>query len=150
MLGFDVYDKILILRALRSEMPNVHFFTLDLDAELLTREHYRFTHNLIVASHYGLVPESTTPQAPGKAPSGEDFSQMTLPFRHAYQTASFLGTRNLLRDTPQPLESWPRAFEIGRYGAVPLEARPMHASGAKSFLVGTRLSGWLLALFGCL
>lgn len=146
LLGFDVYDKILILRALRSELPNVHFFTLDLDAELLTREHYRFTHNMIVASHHGLSPDLRSAPGGTTDASVADFSPMILPFRHAYQTASFLGAQNLLRDAPQPIESKPRAFEIGRYGAVPLEPRSVGESDTKSFLVGTRLSIWLLHL----
>jgi hypothetical protein len=80
VLGSDVYDKLLILQALRPEFPNANFFTTDLDALLLPQEKSRYTRNLLVASSYGLRLEPSL-QA--------DIS----PFRSTYQTSIFLATR---------------------------------------------------------
>ena len=77
--GSDVYDKLLILRALRPQFPNALFFTTDLDAQLLHPADFRWTRNLIVASSFGL---DLNRKLPGKIP----------PFRGNYQTSIFLST----------------------------------------------------------
>ncbi|MDX8405748.1 MAG: hypothetical protein R8K50_06295, partial [Mariprofundus sp.] len=53
VLGSDVYDKLLILKALRNRLPEAIFFTTDLDASLLHPENYSWTRNLIIASAFG-------------------------------------------------------------------------------------------------
>jgi len=54
VLGSDVYDKLLILRALRKQFPKAIFFTTDLDAALLHSEQFPWTRNLLVASSFDL------------------------------------------------------------------------------------------------
>ena len=79
VLGSDVYDKLLLLQALRPEFPDVTFFTTDLDELLLPQDKLRYTRNLLVASGYGvtLIPE---------------LQKDVLPFRSSYQTSIFLAT----------------------------------------------------------
>jgi hypothetical protein len=50
ILGSDIYDKMLVLQAVRPELPSAIFFTTDLDALYLEREMQPFTRNLVVAS----------------------------------------------------------------------------------------------------
>lgn len=76
VVGSDVYDKLLVLQALRSRFPNVVFFTTDLDARLLHPSQYDWCRNLIVASGYGL---ELNPQ----------LQQHIPPFRDSYQTSTF-------------------------------------------------------------
>ena len=106
VLGNDLYDKLLILQALRERHPGVVFFTTDMDARLLAPAVYPWTRNLIVGSAYGL---SLAEPA-------------TVTFRDSYQTALFAAVRQALdlqeaRGAPEP-----RLFEISRTGVVPLDA----------------------------
>ena len=50
VLGSDVYDKLLLLRALRPEFHEARFFTTDLDARLWQGPERKSARNLIVAS----------------------------------------------------------------------------------------------------
>jgi len=54
VLGSDVYDKLLVLRALRKQFPKAIFFTTDLDAALLHPDQFPWTRNLLVASSFDL------------------------------------------------------------------------------------------------
>ena len=73
VLGSDVYDKLLILQALRERLPSATFFTTDLDARLTDPVSKSWTRNLIVGSAYGL--------------SVND--QQSSGFRDSYQTALY-------------------------------------------------------------
>ncbi|OYY94822.1 MAG: hypothetical protein B7Y41_04425 [Hydrogenophilales bacterium 28-61-23] len=116
ILGSDVYDKLLILRALRPRFPEVIFFTTDLDARLLHAEEWSSARNLVVASSYGLRLSGC-------------LQREIPPFRDSYQTTYFLSVLTALME-PEPrkkamasvdLWSWrPRMFEIGRSQAVDL------------------------------
>ena len=53
-LGSDVYDKLLILKALKKGLPGAIFFTTDLDARYSLPSEFQETKNLIVASPFGL------------------------------------------------------------------------------------------------
>lgn len=114
VLGSDVYDKSLVLRAFRREFPKAVFFTTDLDARMLHPAEYAWTRNLIVASSFGF---SLEPELQRHVP----------PFRDSYQTAIFLATQcalsvprapcaEALRMSPRALRDRipPRIFEIGR------------------------------------
>ena len=123
ILGSDVYDKHVLLEAIKPELPEALYFTTDLDALLLPHGKFRFTRNLIVASSYGL-------ELTGKLQAD------IAPFRYVYQSSIFLATRiaivNELANranmdstssqiTKQALKCWlprenPRAqlFQIGR------------------------------------
>ena len=109
ILGSDVYDKLLILQALRKSFANVIFFTTDLDARLLHPDAFDWSRNLIVASAYGL---ELNPY----------WQRGTPPFRSSYQTALFLSTLKAL-DIVVPVSGTAdevQLYEIGRRGAVEL------------------------------
>ncbi|MGH0035652.1 MAG: hypothetical protein ACQGVK_11560 [Myxococcota bacterium] len=80
VLGSDVFDKLLVLRALRDQLPGAVWITTDLDANLLHPDEFRFARNLIVASSFDLAPSSTLRSS---AP----------PFRDSYQTSAWVATR---------------------------------------------------------
>jgi hypothetical protein len=127
ILGSDVYDKLLIMRALRPQFPQALFFTTDLDAQLLHPADFRWARNLIVASSFGL---DLKRDLQGKIP----------PFRGNYQTSMFLTTllatkfdhpygtglgspdTSIHDDFMQRIP--PLLFEIGRHGAERLS--PVH------------------------
>ncbi|MDX1439415.1 MAG: hypothetical protein R3284_05885, partial [Rubricoccaceae bacterium] len=121
ILGSDVYDKLLVLRALRPLFPKTIFFTTDLDAILFNDEQIEWTRNLVVVSSFGLsLPEKLQGGVP--------------PFRDSYQTSAFLstlfaikGVDGLVREpgvtfSPENLKDYliPHIFEIGRGGAYQL------------------------------
>jgi hypothetical protein len=85
VVGTDVYDKLLVLRALRPQFPEAVFFTTDMDAIYVDPKELPTTRNLIIASHFGLSLRKTLQ---GKTP----------PFRDSYQTSTFLATRLALFD----------------------------------------------------
>ncbi|WP_294539445.1 hypothetical protein [uncultured Rhodoblastus sp.] len=84
VLGSDVYDKLLVLRALKPSFPNAIFFTTDYDVSLQTASERKFTRNLIVGSAYG----GTLGDGQGEIP----------PFRSTYQTSAFAATLAALCD----------------------------------------------------
>lgn len=117
ILGSDVFDKLLVLRALEPQFPEALFFTTDLDATLIMPSELDFTRNLIISSSFG--PE-LKPEIQGEIP----------PFRSSYQTAAFLAT-SLAADAPsdgvepssgqEKISAWlspSRIFEIGRTGEI--------------------------------
>lgn len=79
VLGSDVYDKLLILEALRRKFPAAIFFTTDLNSRLAVPTQWETTRNLVIASHFGL---SLQP----------DLQQSIPPFRDSYQTSLFYST----------------------------------------------------------
>jgi hypothetical protein len=106
ILGSDVYDKLMVLRALRAELPGVLFFTNNLDARLGLKEEWRATHNLIVASPFGLSLEAR-------------YQRNIAPFRDSYQTSVFASTLMITGVMPRPTREEmqsPRVFEIARRG----------------------------------
>ena len=136
VLGSDVYDKLLILQALKQNFPHVIFFTTDLDARLFHPREVQWTRNLVVASHFGLT-------------LNQELQQAIPPFRDTYQTATFyavmralgaLAPGDLCPAGPQGMPAWryaiqppggnattcfvvspqPRLHEIGKNGPVDL------------------------------
>jgi hypothetical protein len=116
VLGSDVYDKQLILRALRPRLPGTLFFTTDLDAQLLHPAEYPWTRNLIIASSFDL---RLNPK----------FQKRSLPFRNSYQTAVFYSVLAAVNiNQPAELEEYvqrigfnnPRLYEVGRNGVIAL------------------------------
>ena len=102
VLGTDVYDKLLILRALRPGFPGVVFFTTDLDAQLLQPGELEWTRNLIVASPFNL-------QLP------PDFHSTALPFRDCYQSSTFFVVSKILNPGQRPTVR-PHVYELGPQG----------------------------------
>ena len=113
ILGSDVYDKLLLLQALRDALPGALFFTTDLDARFLQPGEFKWARNLIVASTFGLR-------------LADDWQQEVAPFRDAYQTAQFYTVQLALdqwtpgRQAEIDRTLTVRTFEIGRTGAIDL------------------------------
>jgi hypothetical protein len=117
ILGSDVFDKLLVLRALEPKFPEALFFTTDFDATLTMPSELDYTRNLIISSSFG--PE-LRPEIQGEIP----------PFRSSYQTAAFLATRLALgasggggepSSSQEKISAWlspSRIFEIGRTGEI--------------------------------
>src|SRR6266542_2414471 len=134
VLGSDVYDKLLILQALRAQFPNALFFTTDLDTRMLHPQQLDWTRNAIVASSFGLR----------LAP---DLQRDIPPFRDSYQTSLYLSAmvamnhaRHVSCDDVKASDECacfgitqadlaarldpPRIFEIGRKVEFDFSSRP--------------------------
>lgn len=127
VLGSDVNDKLLILQALRPELPEALFFTTDLDELLLPQKKTRYTRNLLVASSFGLT-------------LGDELQSDIPPFRNTYQTSIFRATQAAIADRfafshpsiceyyackDGKFEGWsPGLFQIGRTEAFALPIAP--------------------------
>jgi hypothetical protein len=114
ILGSDVYDKLLVLRALRNEFPKAQFFTTDLDARLLHPMEFKTARNVVIASGFGLELQ-------------RNLQQDIPPFRDVYQTSVFYATRlagsgegDRLDQVELDSRISPRVFEIGRHSAFGL------------------------------
>ncbi len=139
VLGSNVFDKLLILRALRPQFPEALFFTTDFDEAFTMGSELPWTRNLIVSSSFG--------------PTLHKRIQRETPaFRGSYQTSAFLATLLAIGD---PAKHWitqpavsdyisgqllvSRIFEIGRSGNVlslagdrlPLQVAPPGIPGWK-------------------
>lgn len=130
ILGSDVYDKLLLLQALRRRLPNAIFFTTDLDARLWHDSEFEWTRNLLVASHYDVQLSNQWSQ---------ELHVSIAPFRDGYQTALYLSTLQavgwlqdkdnngclMLKDSTNTFsrDSAPKLYEIGRRGPVDISVR---------------------------
>ncbi|PYJ88842.1 MAG: hypothetical protein DME71_11710 [Verrucomicrobia bacterium] len=113
LLGQDIYDKLMILRALRPQFPHAVFFTNNYDAHFERRDDWGDTHNLIIASPFG----STLPET--------YIEGMHIPpFRDTNQTSMYVGTLvatgRMTKEEADSLSWQPRIFEISRHGAYDL------------------------------
>jgi hypothetical protein len=109
--GGDVYDRLLILQALRPRFPDAVFITTKLDARYWDAKEWEWSRNLVVVSGYGLT-------------LNEEFQSQTAPFRDSLQPAMFAVALSALGNTNLPDLSgrFPvRRFEIGRYGPMQLK-----------------------------
>jgi hypothetical protein len=118
VLGVDTYDKLLVLQALKSRLPNKIFFSTDLDARMLQRGQAEITRNLILAAPYGL----TLTRA---------LQQDVPPFRDSLQSAVFISVLAALSPQSFDAKRWkfdysksgllsPLIYEVGITGFVPL------------------------------
>lgn len=116
VLGNDVYDKLLVLRALRDRLPNVHFFTIGMDARYGLGSEWSAAHNLLICSNFGLQ-------------LNERFQQSMPPFRDNSQTAAFASVQFALHEDqkmPKDVSTFvtsmqpSRLYTIGRSGPVDL------------------------------
>jgi len=125
VLGSDIYDKLLVLQAVRPYFPQAVFFSTDMDARLLHPHEYRWARNLLIGSTFGLELHET-------------LQRDIPPFRDAYQSATFLATLTAIwnveatksdkrqrlpvieQDVVNGWLSSPRIFEIGRTAAIDL------------------------------
>lgn len=104
VLGNDLYDKVLVLQALRKSHPGVVFFTTDMDARLLDPAQKEWTKNLIVGSAYGLSPPELALDT----------------FRDSYQASLFTAVQRVIEWQSDRRAPEPKLFEISRTGFVPL------------------------------
>jgi hypothetical protein len=118
VLGSDVFDKLLVLRPLRPQLPEAVFFTTDLDEAFTMGSEITWTRNLVVSSSFGLSLHKSI--------------QREIPaFRGSYQTSAFLATLLAIGDpakdwtTPSAVSDYisgqllvSRIFEIERSGNV--------------------------------
>jgi hypothetical protein len=115
VLGSDVYDKLLLLKALRPHFPHAVFFTTDLDVRLLQPGDYDDVRNLLIASHFGLCLKN-------------EFQGKIAPFRSSYDTASYLGVLRAVNYPNLSHATWSlntadlpvHLYEVGRSGAYEL------------------------------
>lgn len=117
IVGTDIYDKLIILQALKKDFPETIFFTTDLEANLMNTDELASSRNLIVASSFGLQ-------------LSENLQAGVPPFRENYQTATYLATLAAFNEgssfwTKQFLKNpqgvlKPRIYEIGRTHAIDL------------------------------
>jgi hypothetical protein len=112
LLGADVYDKLMILRALRPEFPAAVFFTNNYDAHFERRDDWIDAHNLVIVSPFG----STLPEI--------YLQQRIAPFRDNNQTSMYVGTlvatERMSKEEAESLMWQTRIFEISRRGAYDL------------------------------
>ncbi|MCE7913078.1 MAG: hypothetical protein DYH15_00055 [Nitrosomonas sp. PRO4] len=119
ILGSDVYDKLVILHALRERFQDKIFFTTDLDARFLHADQLKWTRNLIVASNFDFMLRA-------------DWQKNSMPFRDSYQTSIYNAVSLALREIDDGERIWtqavvsqsqkPQLFEIGRKKAVHLDS----------------------------
>jgi hypothetical protein len=131
VLGSDVFDKLLVLRALKPEFPEALFFTTDFDYTLTMPSERRWTRNLIIASSFGSELRS---EIQGEIP----------PFRSSYQTSAFLAAQLASKGIKGAeveavrlmLSQWhnsARIFEIERNGDVlPLQTNSVSSVESES------------------
>ena len=129
VVGSDVYDKLVLLHALREQFSDMIIFTIDIDARMLHHEQLKWTRNVIVASNYGLELSDSYQSRIFQHKTGS-----LSPFRDNYQTSLFLACRSALtsrqhrvnlysdisREDFTEIISHPQLFEIGRGRAVNL------------------------------
>src|SRR4029077_521348 len=112
LLGSDIYDKMMILRAVRPEFPDALFFTNNYDAHFERRDAWGDTHNLVIISPFG----STLPEV--------YLQQHIPPFRDNNQTSMYVGTlvatERMSKEEAESLLWQTRIFEISRHGAYDL------------------------------
>ncbi|MFO1206621.1 MAG: hypothetical protein U1E63_12965 [Burkholderiales bacterium] len=122
VLGTDVYDKLLVLQAVRNAMPEVLAFTTDLDTELIHPAEVKLaTRNLVVASPFGLSLR-------------DELQAGHPPFRDSYETATYYATLVALEEVPEKgvrlATPPPRVFEIGRNTIVDLSDLDQRSGGS--------------------
>jgi hypothetical protein len=116
VFGNDVFDKLLVLRALQPEFPEALFFTTDFDSALTLPSDLPWSRNLIIASSFGRE-------------LSEELQNDIPPFRSTYQTSDFLATQLAIGDfgdgagrpdvgISKEGECSARIFEIERTGRV--------------------------------
>jgi hypothetical protein len=117
LLGSDIFDKLMILRALRPQFPDAIFFTNNYDAHFERRDDLEVTHNLVIASPFGNTLPKIFIRQRGGIPD-------IPPVRDNNQTSTYVGTLvatgRMIEEDARYLSWQPRIFEIGRDGAYDL------------------------------
>lgn len=134
LMGSDVYDKLMVLSALRPQFPSAVFFTTELDARFFDGTVEReITRNLVVASGTGLNPggQSSIIKAP--------------PFRSGEQTVYFETVGQAVGESPSEIQrnsdehGKVQLFEIGRTKAIDLKSK-----GGAPTVSPTTIGSWIV------
>lgn len=141
IIGNDVYDKLLILRALNRDFKNKLFFTTDLDARFLHSEEKKWTRNLVVASNFGLTLRP-------------ELQSATPPFRDSYQTSLYFSVLLALQEHDvwqKDLANWlqPRVFEIGNSEAIAIPRSPSKTTLQRHFSAKENIEDFLAIEKNC-
>jgi hypothetical protein len=130
ILGTDIYDKMLVLQAIRPQLPASIFFTTDLDALYLERDNENFTRNLVVASADSLDVNTDANDHPSrwKLPPMRD-SYQTVLVKHIWEILE-AGTAELKPMANEPV----KVFEIVAGENVELDPVDPSNFWGKSFL----------------
>jgi len=124
LLGSDIYDKLMILRALRPVFRDAVFFTNNYDAHFERRDDWSDVRNLVVVSPFG----STLRIEQDDNTHTLLFEQRVAPFRDNNQTSMFAGTLaatgRLDPVTVLDYSREPTMSEIGRGGSQELYQEP--------------------------
>jgi hypothetical protein len=133
VLGSDVYDKLLVLQALRPELPQTVFFTTEMDALYLHADNEEVARNLIVASATELRCDSAS----------EDWQ--VPPMRDSYQVVLFDAVKRIAtgKDPFPPQPTTAKLLEIGAGSAVSLDTSPREEVTAAE---GILAKGWVTPL----
>jgi len=139
LVGSDVYDKLIILHAMREQFRDINLFMTDMDARLMHHEQFKWARNVIVVSNFGLRLNDDYQTAVYRQGRGA----IAPPFRDGYMTSLFFACRIalglkkqpeaqkpnpniILRNKPEEIKKLitnPRIFEIGRGRAVDLSTK---------------------------
>ncbi len=123
VLGSDIHDKLLIIKALRPAFPSAVFFTTDLDARLYAPDQLPWTRGLVVAGGFGLKLAERDCSNDGCVDSCQG---PIPPFRSGYQSALYYATLKAVDALPKGCKPGSGTdgavsrFEIGRRGPVVL------------------------------
>ena len=137
--GSDVYDKLIILRALKQQFPAAILFTTDLNAVYLQSTEAPFARNLLIGSHFNLT------IAPG--PGTLQFCSTVVPFRDSYQTATYYSCLKILNPGNRANSDPPPSgvFEVARDGFYPL-SRPDDPRLPNPWAIGLERPGIIIAI----
>jgi hypothetical protein len=111
VLGSDIYDKLLLLQALRERVPGSIFFTTDLDAGYLHPSQNNWSRNLLVASSFDLSEKELDPKERKVSP----------PFRDTYGVAIVRAVRRAISGIDDKTLNV-SMYEIGRGETHQLDA----------------------------
>lgn len=100
VLGSDVYDKLLILQALRPSFPHALFFTTDVDARYIHPAEMDWARGLVIASGYGPKLRQSLLREELCIASGT--SRELPPFRDSYQTSLFVAAQLAVARSTRP------------------------------------------------
>lgn len=154
VVGRDVYDKLMVMQAIRPVLSNAIMFTTDADARLGDPSQAPWTRNLLIASAHGLsVPKHILNLAHeheamddghgheeaghSHTESGEFDHLVPAPFRDSYQTSTFIAASAALQDPIRENDSdWIQQaeqgadllFEVGHHGLFALNQRSVLTS----------------------
>lgn len=143
ILGSDIYDKLLLLQALRQQFPRAVFFTTDLNARLAWPGQWQWTRNVVIASHYG---QELNPRLQAPIPPFRDGYQTSLFYTALWTLDHFMPAGAEKPDCPDCFRlragnlpetktiyflpnAEPRLFEVGRSGAFDISVDNRQSSG---------------------